>query len=438
MNYEQTKFRCIKTNKRPFILTFTIIIVVFWIIGYSNSISVFFVRSCVGMCVVYSLLKGIQEKDLMNPYIYFSLTPLSLLLYNENISNWYFNELTISTWGLGVINFFAFLLALSLTNKKNKNHFTAQTFNRSSNRILVQHSWILFFLGEFSFVYSFILHRPFFMSNILSYFVFPAIALAWKSRNKTTIISMYLFVGFTFIYSFNKTILLSYILITAISYKKYFAKNKHQTKRLYIGLTIAGLFFLFVAFPMKALIQEQNNFSLQLLLESIKSYFRNSNGEFQGDIIWNAHPILRMPYMYLVSAWNNVQYIMETQSNLTYGLWFFKPLISWLQFDHLFYKEYELIPYSNFNTFTYVTVLYKDFGIVGSAFGSCFLGFFVGIIYNRFKISNSAFDVAIYAIVSQATLEMFFSNHFFMLSYPFTIVIICKVYKNLFSLSREF
>ena len=45
-------------------------------------------------------------------------------------------------------------------------------------------------------------------------------------------------------------------------------------------------------------------------------------------------------------------------------------------------------------------------------------------------MSRSPFDVACYVLTAIATLEMFFSNHFFMQSYPFTIVILMELYKK--------
>lgn len=440
MNQEKN-IAYVEKNKKRYFLDLAAVIIVASVVGYtfrlSDSLLISILRLCVGACMLYSLLKGIHEKDLMNPYIFFSLTPLSLLLYNEKISSWYFNELTAKTWILGFINFLAFLFILNLVIRKKKDSCIKNNLNRTSKHTLLQHAWILFVLGEFSFIYVFITHKQFFLSSVLSYFVFPALALAWKAKHKLTIVFMYLFICFTFAVSFNKTIFLGYILITAICYKRYYVKNSQQEKRLYIGLFCAGFLFVFVAFPMKALVQERQEFSVDLLWKAIKSYFVNSNGDYHGRITWNAAPVLRMPYIYLTSAWNNVQYVMETQSNLTYGLWFFKPLISWLQLDGLFLNAYELTAYSSFNTFTYVTVLFKDFGLIGSTVSSGFLGFFVGKIYNKYKTSNSAFDVAIYAVVSQATLEMFFSNHFFMLSYPFTIVVICMIYRYLFHLPKS-
>ena len=117
-------------------------------------------------------------------------------------------------------------------------------------------------------------------------------------------------------------------------------------------------------------------------------------------------------------------------------MWTFKPFLGYVQLDAPFEKEYELVAYSSFNTFTYIVCAYKDFGFFGSVFMSLFIGFYVKKVYSRFKVSQSPFDVAIYACVSLAVVEMFFSNHFFMQSYPFTILIVISIYRFFTSLRK--
>ena len=133
----------------------------------------------------------------------------------------------------------------------------------------------------------------------------------------------------------------------------------------------------------------------------------------------------------MTTPWSNLQYVTETQPKSTNGLWTIKPLLGYAQLDDTFENNYKLEPYSSFNTFTYIVCGYKDFGFWGSVVMSLFLGFFVKKVYSRYKVSQSPFDVAIYVCAGLAVVEMFFSNHFFMQSYPFTIVIIMELYKSL-------
>lgn len=63
---------------------------------------------------------------------------------------------------------------------------------------------------------------------------------------------------------------------------------------------------------------------------------------------------------------------------------------------------------------------------------SIFLGFYVKKIYSKFIISRSPFNVSIYVSVAVSVSVMFFSNHFFMLSYPFTLHILMELSKRFF------
>ena len=98
--------------------------------------------------------------------------------------------------------------------------------------------------------------------------------------------------------------------------------------------------------------------------------------------------------------------------------------------DSRFANYYVLNPYSSFNTFTYISVLFKDFGYWGSCLGSLMLGFFVRKVYQAFKKTKSPFYVACYALTACAVFEMFFSNHFLSQSYPFTILLLMVLYNK--------
>ena len=134
--------------------------------------------------------------------------------------------------------------------------------------------------------------------------------------------------------------------------------------------------------------------------------------------------------MYLETPWVNLQYVTETQDNRTYGMWALKPLLGYLGLRDD--EDYKLEPYSSFNTFTFISCQFKDFGYYGSVLLSLFLGFFVKKMYSLSMRSNSPFYLGAFVLVALATLEMFFSNHFFMQSYPFTIFIMMWLYQKVF------
>ena len=424
------------------IVLFTITVIEITI-GFSDEPMIVLYRIIVGFILAYCLYKGVNIREIYNPFIFFALTPLSLMLYTESVSTTYLNKLKPLTWVLAIVNMIAFLAMLSYTSRPKKYERLNETIdtcneNISSlmNRRLIFHAVVLFSLGFFPLLYQIVFGHAFFLASVFTFFTFPGLAMAWRSKNKYLISILYLIVALSFMINFNKSIFLSYGLITLICYKRYFIFNKKQFWKM-LAISVFGvLAFFFIAFPLKSMVQDQGLLSLDSLITEIIRYSTSKDDYYAKTIVFNGPAVFRFPYMYLVSAWNNVQYIMETQSFHTYGLWFFKPLLSWLQIDGLLGNTFELKPYSSFNTFTYITVLYKDFGLWGSWIESVFLGYYVGHFFNKYRCSMSAFDIACYAIISQAVIEMFFSNHFFQLSYPFTIVVICWLYKLVFKSSR--
>lgn len=362
-----------------------------------------------GSCI----LLGRKETSFMNPYYFFSLTPLSLLLY-FNLGSFYMQDLSHETYLLAIINMSGFVFALNFTKGYKK---VISSLGTSSSRDLVVHSVILYLLSLGA---SFI---PF-LSSVLWVFSIPAIACAVKSKKKIMLIFVALIIGSSMFGETSKMSVLLNVLTLLITYEKYYNVKVKQKFKIFL-YTILGIFFMIYSFSFAIKDNEYMDAA-----EGVEYYSQNG-------VDWSLNATLFMPYMYLTTAWSNLQYVTQTQIEKTNGLWTFKPLLGYVQLDDSFEKDYELNAYSSFNTFTYIVCAYKDFGYWGSVVMSLFLGFFVKKIYSRYKVSESPFDVAIYVCTSLAVVEMFFSNHFFMQSYPFTIVIIMVIYKFFVSLINE-
>lgn len=351
------------------------------------------------LCVIYSL----KEDIFVNPLLLFSLTPLSLLLY-INLGHLYMTDLKSNTWIIAIINIYAFIMAYKVTTSKiNK----ASTTDKD---IRLEIKAIIFYLISLS---SYIIPD---LSSITWMFAIAAVVCALKTKKKR----MYLFVIVIFLISAlgvtSKTTMLSYCMAFIISYEKFFASDELKRKRMKWILCLGVIFMIFTfSFANK----DRGSYDAE---ESVGLY------EAQG-MTWEFSDILFMPYMYLTNGWTNLQYVMDTQDTRTYGLWTIKPVLSYLQVDEYFSKEYKMNYYSSFNTCAYMTYGFKDYGYWLSIIMSIFLGFFVKKVYLLYKYSNNVYDVVSYALVSQAVLEMFFSNHFFAVSYPFTIVILMTIVK---------
>jgi hypothetical protein len=352
------------------------------------------------------LLLGVKEKTFINPYYLFILTPFSLLTY-YNVVDVYMVDLTHRTYLLVLINMMAFITALALGPffkvKKSKG------YGDHSKRSLRVMTFFLFGLSFIGFLVPF-------LYSIFWLFSIPAIVFALKTKEKKMILVVLIYILLIASIKLSKTAVLLYILTFLISLEKFYSFSGKQAVWLKI-FTGFGIIFLIYAFSFAN--KERGDYDADEGLE----YFTRQGGDWQYDSAFF------LPYMYIATPWTNLQYVIETQDTRTYGLWVLKPLINYFQIDEDFKKEYTLVPYSSFNTFTFIAVGFKDFGYWFSTLASLILGFFVKKVYSRFLVSQSPFDTATYVIFSLATVEMFFSNHFYMVSYPFTMLIVMWVTK---------
>ena len=372
-------------------------------------------RVCVLFLLIICIIRGMQERYFLNPYYMFAIVPFTLLIYVK-ISNYHL-DLTTNTWVIAIINIAAFIIALDFTQGYKK---TSKCVGLGEGSELTTHIVLLLGIGFLPSVYSIIFKSNMPFGSMISLFATGAVVGAVKSKRKSLIILVTVMYVVSWIEYVSKFSILTFVLAVIIAYEKFYVTTTRQRMKSII-IAVIGAIIMIISFSFAN--QGRENASGQAALDYYARY---------GGAIWNGNSALFMPYMYLTTPWTNLQYVMETQNKYTHGLWMLKPLLNFLQIDGLFGNAYNLTPYSNFNTFTYIACCFKDFGFWGSCISSVFLGFFTKKVYSRYKISRSPLDVACYALLSQAVLEMFFSNHFYMHSYPFTIVIIMGIYKKIF------
>lgn len=377
--------------------------------------SVIVSRLFVAFLFVLCILIGRKESSFLNPYYLFSVTPLSLLIYVD-ISGNFMMELTSQTWGLAIINIVAFVLAVYYTSDFRQ----LKNCTGPSDRKLLIHSLIFTAIGLFSEVFEYLMGQPFFLASILKLCSVPAIICALKSKNKILIVLVLaLFIGSSLGF-LSKSAVLTYLIALLIGIEKYYINTDRDRKKVAV-LSLVGVFVMVLAFSFA-----NKDRGAQDSSETVDYY------EEYGDVDWSSPDALFLPYMYLTTPWANLQYLTETQDERTYGLWLIRPLLGYLQLDDNFKSSYQMRAYSSFNTLTFVSCNFKDFGYWFSIITSILLGIFVKKIYSRYKRSRSALDVACYVFVGLAVLEMFFSNEFLTQSFPFTIVIIMAMYKLFF------
>lgn len=419
-----------KMNSKNQIFIIALITILFLIISDVNP-SIIVYRVLAGIAVLYCVKKGLEESVIVNPYYLFAITPLSLLLYNESFAPTYLDELSASTWFLALYNIVGFLIGYSFISLKNRR--TVRDISSDDVRTMRMHIIICGVLSITPMVCR-LLHIPLPLRSFLGFFSYIGLALAFESKNKVNIIISLIFVLLGYLEDFNKSRFLTLVIVVAIFYEAYYMQTKKDRTKLVSFILLGVIFMLLVAFPLKSFIRDGGSY--MEFADNFAEISSNSFEYYDDKFEFDGPDFLKMPYMYFISSWNNVQYVMETQDDRTYGLWTLKPFLTYIGLNKEFESAYMLIPSGTFNTFTYISILFKDFGYWGSIVGSLLLGIYVKYTRMRYSMSRSAFDVATYALTCVATFQMYFSNHFFGLSYPFTILIIGWFYKKMFNLNK--
>lgn len=392
----------IKTKYTARIIFFSFISVLFALLADSISVD----KIALAIIVIALILLGAKEKTFLNPYYFFVITPFSLLIY-FNVIDFYLLDLTHETYLLAIINIFAFMFGIAVF--KNNGHLG----NEKGGNLIESNYWMRTFIFFSLSAVGYLLPA---LYSIFWLFSIPGIVYAIKSRNFKLIILALSYILLVSTISLSKTSLLLYSLTFLIGFSKYYIFSRKQSLWLKL-FTIFGIVLLIYGFSFAN--KERGRYDAE---EGLEYYGRMGHS-------WEYDATLFLPYMYLVSPWTNVQYVLETQDSRTYGLWVIKPFINYAQLDDYFKKEYKIQSYSNFNTFTFVSVAFKDFGYWFSVLSTLIIAFFVKKVYNRFLISNSPIDTATYVIFALATIQMYFSNHFYMVSYPFTMLIVMGITK---------
>ena len=381
------------------------------IISQSIPICRFSVLAILVMCI----FQGIKEPKFFNPYYLFAVAPFSLLVYKP-ITNSYMMELSVETWIIIIINMVAFLYAVRFM----KTHTGPCKHHKGQNNDnLEKHALILISIASISSIYEFMTGSSSSIGSAFTVCYTPALICAMKTKKKTliaVILGIYIISQFALL---SKMLILHMLMGVAIGIEAFYLDKKN--KNIAVIYAAMAIVLLIVSFTFGLKGKEATSSDEKL------DYYQTYH-----QIEWNGPSSLVAPYLYLTTSWTNLQFVMQTNHEHTYGLWMAKPLLGYLQMEDKVPGSYRLKAYSSFNTFSFVAIHYLDFGFWLSIIPSILLGLFVGRYYSRYLTTNSPIDIAIYVLIARAVLMMFFSNHFFGLSYPFTIVIMMWLYKMCF------
>ena len=138
------------------------------------------------------------------------------------------------------------------------------------------------------------------------------------------------------------------------------------------------------------------------------SYVESSSSNLWGKT--NLFQNLFLDYVYYVQPWSNLNYNIERNNNE--GSIGGNSLAQFGKKIGIDTNARKKIQPFFFNTHTFLTDYYLDFGIVVAVFVAFLLGILIYTCYVRFGLSDDPLLLSFYILVAYATIMMFFSNHF--------------------------
>lgn len=383
---------------------------------------------------------GFLENFIANPYYCFVFTPFSLMVYDVSVNTRFLTALDHRVYALAVFSMIAFLAGLNLSiEKRPKNGWETEGV---TGRIRKDYEVIGAILCLIWYIYQvtkivFGITIPF--SAIVVQMVYIGIAFLIMAKRPfgrgLAIITMFMIL----VTGFRKSSFLYVFMLALLSVLMNMRRNRKQRMWSIIGVLLGGVFLIVFAYPLKSYFLRAGSLQgLSGVGELMEITEQNNKGYGSLNLGMGLDFFLLRPYLSMTTEWTNLNYVLQTQNNLTYGMWFLKPILNILQINTSRMDVYNLLPRSNYyNTYGFLTIQVKDFGYLGAVIFTFLEGMFTARVYNYFmKHPNSPIEVTKYVYVSCAVLEMFFSNHF-LLGGIHIIFLVSIVLMWLFRLTRK-
>lgn len=374
---------------------------------------------------------GCKDKDIFSPYFLFMLVPLSIMLYWTKISSYYLPELPLSTRISIFFGCAAFYLGLTV-----RRHKFAASYLQQVKPVIGYSLLFTLALGILPYVIS---------TMVLG--TLPILAKTnvdeLKNQFQLPVIGMFfLFLPLAILIAREqgrlfKSVCLLAILLSLVNAAKFdvifmafvimFAIVGHQiqvSRTLKTRIITASLAIL-ILLPL--LFEQNYNMRSGETMDMRYDYLISS------DRMHDAIPVAAFrvvqPYFYFVSSWANFDFCIQHVETYRYGLMTMRPFISLFRLDYLIDVDYtKEVLNPAFNTHSFLTDYYYDFGYLGLVVLPFLLGIVVSWIYRRSRSSNDTVLHAEYAVCGFAVVMMFFSNHF-SAGYPVIAFVLFEAYR---------
>ncbi len=368
---------------------------------------------------------GRRSSNPVNPYFLFATTPLALLLYSSSVSTYFLPPLELQTQLIVLAGASAYVLGLILVSGA-----------RTSNEDPPERSysfWLILTLGLIPHGLGIATAGiPLLAADIevarqgyvlpvvgqLMMFLPLAMLVAFRQRNRRRIVITAVLnfgLGFMVLAKFN---LLFAGLAFLFGYQQYGGSSLFRLKVWH--LMVAGTLAVPMIFAANFAIREgaaQTDF--------------NWRGEvlFQSALLDRFGDFTYLPYLYLTTPLSNFAYVTEVSTDRSYGARSTHSVVSILQLDGLLDVEERPIRALPFNTHTYLSDFYIDFGAAGAVLMSFFLGLLVKWVYVNARRRPDVINEGIWICVGFASFMLFFSNHFTGHTYPLLALVMFRGYR---------
>lgn len=373
-----------------------------------------FTKIIAWLILILCYSKARKSQNWYSPYYLFMVTIISYILYWERLGGIFMDELSLGTRIFAVSGLLAVVCGF----------IVCQNFHRQPIKVgrMNENFWLVFFIGLLPTALSYMKYgniaalegeemleakKQFVLPIIgqLGYFLQASILVACKKNNTKLIVIATLFSFLAALLRITKTALLVTTLFFIVGVIRFHPAITGS--RLY---KIADK-FKFVVIPVLVILMFMYNTNKR------NEAARGDNGmnyvERSSSTLWETSflaQILFIDYCYYVQPWSNLNYNIENNHNEgTIGG------NSFAQFGkklgiHINAKK-KIQPYF-FNTHTFLTDYYLDFGPVFAIIISFLLGILIYTCYSLFGLSDDPLLISFYILIAYATVMMFFSNHF--------------------------
>jgi oligosaccharide repeat unit polymerase len=142
---------------------------------------------------------------------------------------------------------------------------------------------------------------------------------------------------------------------------------------------------------------------------------------------------LTEPYMYVVTNLENFVRATGRLDHHTYGYYTFNAIMSLSGLKHWIAEHFSLVdnPYLNstYNTYSFLWVYYRDFGVLGLAVLPFVLGAVIAWLHNELRRRPSLLHVSLYGMAVFVIVISFFHHALSLLHFVFNVLLVYGVHK---------